>query len=188
MRFLNVLFGFFLLSHMNASSQKLFIDKTPFRTAILDVLYVENDNAYEAKVYVDMYGSRVVADFSGKYNNKTIDRRIMRKDGFLYFFNHDKKTIVKIPLNPAPNIYRRSNMQKDQDTAYLKYDCALCTPIDSSSVDVKAIFFDELLMQLDLPNMFYQVTNIDETSSVPPNIFALPRDYLIKSMNYNFER
>lgn len=170
-----------------AHSQPLLVQYSPFRSATVNVTYSDSISELSGQIYIDNHGERVVADYQGIYENKSIDRRIMRRDYFYYIFNHAKKTIVKIPINPAIEKFARKQMVKISDTVFLRYNCDFCRPIDDSLAKTTAIFYNELLLKIKgVGALNYEVTKIEESIN-GSNVFAIPRDYLIKEMNYNFE-
>lgn len=181
--FLFVFAGFTAL----AFAQPVYVQQSPFRVATMGVQYTDSTSNFSGQVFIENYGERVVADYKGVYENKTFERRIMRKDQFLYFFNHNRQVITKIPVNPALAPFARTGMVKICDTIFLSYNCDFCTPMDDSLKSVTAIFFNNLLLKLDKSGGgSYKVTNVDESLN-SGNVFATPRDYLIKEMNYNFD-
>jgi len=179
---------FFVLSFTSVVySQPLLVQYSPFRSATLNIQYSDSMSEFSGQIYIDNHGERVVADYQGIYENKSIDRRIMRRDYFYYYFNHAQKTIVKIPVNPTIEKFARNRMVKISDTTFLRYNCDFCRPFDDSLSQTTAIFYNELLLKINgVGGTTYEVTKIEESIN-GSNIFVIPRDYLMKEMNYNFD-
>lgn len=174
----------FLLLSITLSSyaQPLFVGHTPFKSAIVLANYAGRQEHYKAKIFIAKYGEQIAADIRSKRNDQRSDIRIIIKDGFRYKLDIEKKRVTKTPYQQMA----KTKMKKSAEDTVLNYLCEVYTDTIRNR---KCWLHKEFPMKVvdSTQHMHYEVEKIKENASIPSNIFLIPDEFMMKSINYNFD-